>query len=326
MFRSRRQTFWYIIGAFFLISAGFVVISGAAFPNALPILLVVAGAIMIAAGLLGFIPTFPAFAVFLAGVVALGLAASGPYGLYPYRETETYELTRAQAPNVKEITVLCEVSTGTINVSFTSNETQIYRVVFTKYYSIFHQPEVNFNYTIKNEELTVNASSSTATVDITLNQNLKSSFNLTTTTGSIRVEVPATASKVEKMTLTTTTGEVWANITNTASLKNLVGKTTTGQVEVHIKSSLQNKDTTVQLSTTTGRVKLDLNITNIESDITASTTTGTVNAQNIVGFTILSPAPNFHARTQDYGVSTFKKLDISANTTTGSVDISAYHK
>jgi len=304
--------------------AGFVAISGATFPYALPIVLVVAGGIIIIATLLGFTPAFPGIVVFLAGIIAFGLAASGPYGLTSYTTTETYELTTTQA-TVEEAIVLCKVFTGSIKVSFTSNETQIYRIAFTKHYSIFYQPTVDFNYTVKNEVLTVNASSTTATVDITLNQNIKSNFNLTTTTGSIRAEIPATASKVKQLTLVATTGEVWVNITNTASLQNLIATTTTGQVEAHIKSSSQSKDANVQLSTTTGRVKLNLNITNIESDITASTTTGKVNAE-VTDFTILSPTPNFHAQTPNYGHSTFKKLDISAHTTTGNIDIVAYHR
>lgn len=326
MLKRRSQTFWYIIGGAFFILAGFAAVSGASFPYALPVVLVVAGGIIIVAGFLGFLPTFPAFIVFLAGIVALGLSASGPYGFTSYTTTETYELTTAQA-TVEEATVLCTVSTGSIRVSFTSDATQIYRVLFTKYYSVFYQPMVNFNYTIKDEKLTVNASSTTALVDITLNQNLKSSFNLTTTTGSIRVEVPTTTSKVKKLTLTTTTGEVWVNITNTAHLQNLFATTTTGQVEAYIKSSFQTRDATVQLSTTTGGVKLNLNITNIESDIKASTTLGKVNADNVVGFTVLSKTQtSFHARTPNYGQPPFKKLDISANTNTGSIDVTAHRK
>jgi len=128
------------------------------------------------------------------------------------------------------------------------------------------------------------------------------------------------------MTLTTTTGDVWANITNTAQLRNLVATTTTGQVEAHIKSSFQTRDATVQLTTTTGRVKLNLNITDIESDIIATTTTGRIDADIVSGFTILSQTQtSFHAQTSDYGQPPFKKLDMSANTSTGNVDISAFH-
>jgi len=321
MFRTRSQIFWYVIGAVFLILAGFLMLSGTGFPYALPIMLVVAGVIIITAGILRFLPTFPAFVVFLVGIVAFGLAASAPYGYTPFTSTETHELTTSQA-TVKEATVMCSVFTGSIKVSFTSNETLIYRMVFTKHGSIFYQPTVNFNASVADEKLTIGASSTTVTVDITLNQNIRSRFNLTTTTGTIRIEAPTTASRVERMTLITTTGEVWVNMTNTAHLQNLVAKTTTGQVEAIIKSSLQTRDATVQLTTTTGRVKLNMNITNIESDIRASTTTGTVNA-DLIGFTTLSPSPNFHAQTQNYGNPTYKKLDISASTTTGNLDITA---
>lgn len=323
MFRGRSQILWYVLGASLLILSGFVALSGIALPYALPIMLVIAGVIIIAAGLLHVLPTFPAFVVFLVGIVAFGLTASAPYGFTPFTTTETHELTTAQA-TVKEATVMCSVFTGSIKVSFTSNETLIYRIVFTKHGSIFYQPTVNFSAPVVDEELTIRASSTTVTVDITLNQNIKSRLNLTTTTGTVQVEVPTSASKVEKMTLTTTTGEVWVNMASTAHLQNLVAKTTTGQVEVVIKSSFQTRDTTVQLTTTTGRVKLNMNITNIESDIEASTTTGTVYA-NVIGFTTLSQSPNFHARTQNYDNSVYKKLDVSASTTTGNVDITAYH-
>lgn len=322
MFRSRSQIFWYLTGGLLLLLAGVVVISGATFPYALPVLLVAAGVIIIAAGLFRIRPTFPAFVVFLVGIIVLGLAAS-PYGFRP--ATEIHELTTSQA-TVDEATVLCSVSTGNIRVSFTSNETLIYRIVFTKYFSFLTQPKVNFNDSVVDDKLTVNASSTTVDVDITLNQNLKSSLSLTTSTGNIRAEVPTTASKVEKMTLTTTTGNVWMNITNTSQLQNLIAKTTTGNVEAYVKSSFQTRDANVQLSTTTGRVKLNLDVIYIESDIKASTTTGNVNVNNIQGFSIISQTrTSFHARTPEYGLSSFKKLDVSASTTTGNVDISAVH-
>jgi len=326
MFRGRRQIFWFIIGGFLLLLAGIVAIAGITFPYSLPIVLVVAGIIIIVAGLLGFTPAFPAFIVFLAGIVALGWAASA--GFSAFTTTETRELTVAEVPpTVEEIELSCTVSIGTIKVSFTSNQTSLYRIVFTKYYSFFVQPTVNFSYKVQNEKLIITASSTTVAVAITLGQNLRSRLNLTTTTGSIRVEVPTTMSKVEKMSLTTTTGEVWVNATNTARLQNLVARTTTGRVEAYIKSSFQSRDATVQLSTTTGKVKLDLNITNIESDVRALTTTGRVNLESVSDFSILSQTQtNLQAQTPNYGLSGLRKLDISANTTTGNVDLSLYHK
>jgi len=325
MLRRRSQLFWYLLGGFLLLLAGAVALSGATFPYALPIVLVAAGGIVIVAALLHVLPTFPAFIVFLIGVIALGVAASAPYGFVAYTSTETHELTTAQA-SVEEAHVVCTVSTGTIKVSFTSNETLIYRVVFTKHFSFLYQPKVNFNYSVTDERLMVNASSSTANVDITLSQNLRSSLTLTTTTGTITVDVPTTASRVERMTLTTTTGEVWVNMTNTARLQSLVATATTGNVEAYIKSSSQSRDAAVQLRTTTGRVKVNMNITNIESDIRASTTTGRVNADNVSGFLVLDKTQTFlHARTSDYDQPQSRKLDISANTTTGNVDVSAHH-
>jgi len=242
-----------------------------------------------------------------------------------YTATETFELTTAQA-TVEEAEISCTVSTGSIKVSFTSNASLIYQVVFTKNFGFLFQPKIDFNDTVRNEELRINASSSTASVDITLNQNIKSSFTLTTAVGSIRVEVPATASNVRKLTLTTATGEIWVNMTTTASLERLVATTSVGEVEAHIKSSFQSRDATVQLTTTTGRVELNLNITNIEADIRASTTTGRVEAGNVVGFTIFSTTPTYHAQTPDYGSPAHRKLDITANTTTGTVEITAYHQ
>lgn len=306
-------------------TAGIVAIRGAAFPYALPTVLVVAGVIIIAASLLGFRPTFPAFIVFIIGIIALALAASAPYGFTAYSTTETHELATAQAPTAQRITLYCTVSTGTIRVSFTNNQSQLCRIAFTKHYSIFYQPTVNFNTTLQGRDLTVNATSTTATVDITINQNLRSRFQLTTGTGSILVQAPAAASNIEIMTLTTTTGEISTNISSTAHLQSIVATTTTGQVEATIKSSFQPRDAVVRLTTTMGRVALNLNITNIECDIRASTTIGPVNTNAMNGFSVLSPSPNFHAETPNYGTSSFRKLDITATTTTGSVDITAYH-
>jgi hypothetical protein len=114
------------------------------------------------------------------------------------------------------------------------------------------------------------------------------------------------------------------NLTNTFSLERIAATTATGQVEAHIKSSTQSQNTTVQLATVTGNVKLELNITGIESKITASTSTGRVNT-DVTGFTIINQSQtNFNAQTPNYSSSPLK-LDVTAATTTGSVDITAEH-
>ena len=326
MFRDARQVFWYVIGGLFLLSAGLIAISGATIPYALPIVLVLAGAIIIIAGVLGFRPTFPAFAVFLIGIVIFGLVVSGPSGFTAYTSTETYELARAQAPAVEEIDLTCTVSTGGIKVTFTSNQSQLYRIVFTKHYSIFFQPVVNFTYSVNQQELTVNATSTAASVDIILNENLRSRLYIKTSTGGLQVQVPSTSTRVEKLVLTATTGGVQINLANTERLREVVATTTTGGVDATIRSSFQIRDATVQLKTTTGGVNLNLNITNIESDIQAGTTTGNVNADNIIGFTILSrTSTELHAQTPNYASSSLRKLDITATATTGGVDIIARH-
>jgi DUF4097 and DUF4098 domain-containing protein YvlB len=327
MFRDPRQAFWYLIGGLFLLSAGLMAISGATIPHALPIMLVLAGGIIIVASLLGARPTVPAFAVFLIGIVVFGLVASGPFEFTPYTTTETYELATAQAPAVEEVDFTCTVTTGNIFISFTSNQSQIYKIVFTKHYSLLYQPTVSFTPSINVEELTMNATGSAVSADITLNQNLKTKLHLKTSTGTIDVIVPKAATKVEKLILTTTTGKVQVNLANTENLQELAATTTTGEVDATIKSSLQVRDATVQLKTTTGRVKLNLNITYIESSIIALTTTGNVNADNVVGFTILPPttSTSFHAQTPDYTASIFRKLDITVAVTTGNIDITAQH-
>ncbi len=327
MFRDPRQAFWYLIGGLFLLSAGLMAISGAIIPHALPIMLVLAGGIVIVTSLLGARPTVPAFAVFLIGIVAFGLVASGPFEFTPYTTTETYELTTIQAPAVEEVDLTCTVATGNIFVSFTSNQSQIYKVIFTKHYSLLYQPSVSFTRSINVEELTVNATGSAVSADITLNQDLKAKLHLKTSTGTIDVVVPKAATKVEKLILTTATGRIQVDLANTESLRELAATTTTGEVKATIKSSLQIRDATAQLKTTTGRVRLNLNITYIESSITASTSTGNVNADDIVGFTILPPttSTSFHAQTPDYTASTFRKLDITVAVTTGNIDITAQH-
>jgi len=326
MFANPRQAFWYILGGLFLLSAGLIALSRATIPYALPIMLILAGGIIIAAVILDFRPTAPAFAVFLVGIVVFGLAASGPFGFTAYTTTETYQLAQSQAPTVEEIDLSIAVSVGSIKVSFTSNQSQIYKTVFTNHYSIFYQPKVNFTYAINDKTLIVNATSTASSVEIMLNQNMMSRFYLTSSLGSIRVEVPTAATRVEKMILTTTTGEVWMNLTNIERMQQLTATTTTGQVEAYIKSSFQTRDATAQLETTTGRVKLNVNIANIESAINASTRNGNVKADDVIGFMITDKSEtSFLAQTPDYATSPFRKLDIAATTTVGNIDITAHH-
>jgi len=324
MFRHRSQIFWFLIGGSLLVLAGIFALSGVTYPHALPILLVAAGVIIVVAGLLGYRIPFPSMAIFLLGIVVLGLVVSGFAG-FGRAPTEVYELTTTEE-TVDETELSCVVSTGSIRLSFTTNASLIYRIVFTKHYFWFTEPKVLFTQSVVNEKLTVNAESTTASVDILLSQTIKSSFNLTTVTGSVRVDVPPTASKIQAVMLKTTTGEVWANITNTANLRDVEATTTTGKVEVLIESSSLNRDCTVHMSTTTGQVILDARLTNVQSDIMASTSVGKVNADNVVGFTILGETTTtFHARTPNYLVPQTKKLDITASTNTGNVDITAHY-
>jgi len=323
MSMRRSHLFWFVIGGLFLILAGVFAFAGVTYPYALPILLVAAGAILIVASLLRFRITLPAIAVFLAGIVVLGLVLSG-YSSFPISGkagTETHERTTAEG-TVDEIDLTCLVSTGSIGLSFTTNASLIYRIVFTKYYFFFTSPTVAFNDSLVNRKLTVNAESSTVSVDIVLSQTVRSSFNLTTSTGSVRVEVPPTAFNVRDMRLKTSTGEVWANITNTANLRNVVAATGTGRVEAFITSSSLNHDCNVLLSTSTGQVVLDLQLIGVQSDVTASTSVGRVNT-NLSGFTVLDQtSTTLHARTMDYLPFT-RKLNVAASTSTGNVDITA---
>ena len=320
----RGSIVWYIIGAVFFISAGLAAISGAASPYALPVILVIAGAVVIIAAFLRVLPSAPALVVFIVGAVVLAFVASGFFA--PFQSTtETFELTRAQTPNIDEITLLGKVSTGNIRLSFTSNNTILYRIVFTKYFNVFFQTTANVTRRVQNGELFVNATSTTASLDITINQNLRSSFNLTTSTGNVRLEAPTTVTRISKTALTTTTGNVWLNVTNTFSLEHIAARTTTGQVEAHIKSSTQSQNAAVQLTTVTGSVKLSFNITGIESKIIASTSTGRVNAE-VTGFVIITESQTyFNAQTSNYNSLPLRKLDVTATTTTGSVDITAHH-
>ena len=319
----RGSAVWYIIGALFFISAGLTAILGVASPYAVPIILVIVGAVVIIAGFLRLLPSAPALVVFIIGAVVLAFAASGFFG--PFQSsTETFELTRAQTPNIDEITLLGTVSTGNIRLSFTTNNSILYRIIFTKYFNLFFQTVANVSRRAQDGELFVNATSTTASLDIIINQNLRSSFNLTTSTGNVRLEAPNTVTRISRTALRTTTGNVWLNVTDIFSLERITAATTTGQVEAHIKSSTQSQNAAVQLTTTTGSVRLDLNITGIESKITASTSTGRVNAE-VTGFIIITETQtHFNAQTPDYNSSP-RKLDVTATTTTGSVDITAEH-
>lgn len=320
----RGSAIWYIIGALFFISAGLTAILDVASPFALPVILVIVGAVIIIAGFLRLLPSAPALVVFIIGAVVLAFAASGFFG--PFQSsTETFELTRTQTPDIDEITLLGTVSTGNVRLSFTANNSILYRIVFTKYFNPFFQTTANVSRRVQDGELFVNATSTTAALDIIINQNLRSSFNLTTSTGNVRLEAQSTASTISRTSLRTSTGNVWLNVTNASSLERITATTSTGQVEAHIKSSAQNQNAAVQLTTATGSVRLDLNITSIESRITASTSTGRVNPE-VTGFTIITETQTyFNGQTPNYNSPSLRKLDVTITTTTGSVDIAADH-
>ncbi len=319
----RRSFFWYVIGAVFFIAAGVTALLGVVSPYALPIILMIVGVVVIISGFFRILPSAPALAIFIIGAIVLAFTASGLFG--PFQSTtETFELTRTQVPNIDGITLLGKVSTGNVRLSFTSNNTILYRIVFTKYFNIFFKTTANVTRQVQNSELIVNATSTTASLDITINQNLRNSYNLTTSTGNISLEASTAVTRMRRATLTTTTGNVWFNITNTFSLERIIAKTTTGQVEAHIKSSSQSQNAVVQLTTVTGNVRLSLNITGIASKIIASTTTGTVNT-DLTGFVIINESrTNVNAQTPDYNSSALRKIDATATTTTGNVDITAH--
>lgn len=210
-------------------------------------------------------------------MLILGSAVAGTYTV-TYVSENRY-LTSAQAPNVDTINLQVKSVEGDIKLYITNDDTQICHIAFVKEYGpiissksgTYHtesnydsEPASGFNYTIENRELNVTASSHTTLVNITVNQNLQSSFNLYTYYVDITVDVPPAVNTIQKMNLTTQLGDIRVKITNTTSLQSL-SVTTNDTVEAYISSASQNQDATAQLKG--GSVKLNLDLTNIKSEL-----------------------------------------------------------
>jgi len=77
---SRSGFLWYILGGILFILSGIFAILGFKLPNLLPLLLVVAGIAVIVGVLSGHGPGQVGLAIFILGMIAFGLVASGAAG------------------------------------------------------------------------------------------------------------------------------------------------------------------------------------------------------------------------------------------------------
>ena len=322
VFRARSQLMWYILGGLLLILAGIFALFEIVVPYAWSVALMIFGLVIIVASLMGHRPNLSALALLLIGLVAFGVVSSGYTTTVPSRIIKSYELTTNQV-HVEKLNITCTVTTGNINLFFIPNRTLIYSITFTQQsFPPTLTPEVRFANATSDEKLIVDASTTTANVEIIISENIQSSFQLVTTTGNIVANIQS-AKEIVEMTMKATTGNVEAYLSDPTRLKALEASTTTGNVKLSIGGTPPRNDCKIQLSTTTGSIRFDLLMSaNVGCDLKASTTFGRIST-DLQGFTVLDETDrSVHIQTQNYEQAP-NKLVVVATTNFGNCDIIA---
>ncbi len=160
-------------------------------------------------------------------------------------------------------------------------------MAFTQqYFQPAPTPEIEFKNTTSDRKLTIDASTTTANVEILIGQRIQSSFHLVTTIGNIFANIPS-ATEVVEITMKSTTGNVRGTFSDPTLSKALEASTTIGNVDMSINGTSLKDDCKVQARTTTGDIRLDLRINaGVGSDLTASTRFGRVST-DLQGFIFL---------------------------------------
>jgi hypothetical protein len=274
-------------GVLFIL-AGLFAYYGINFGVSFALVFIAAGVAVVIIGVLGHRARPGDVALFVIGLVVLAIVASN-YN-FSTENAYTYSITKGEV-SASRIAIVANTNFGSITIKFSTNASLAYRVDFGKFFGFpFTISPGNQSRSLSNVTrdgmLIVNASSSTASITITLGVGYLVDVNATAGTGSVTFDSTSQTQKLGVVTISTGTGSISAEI-DTTSISYLHLETGTGSINLQ-SSYLSPSGPRVPVSITTGTGSVSLNLdvpNNIAVQLSVSNGFGSI-SKNLQGFTI----------------------------------------
>ena len=265
-------------------------------------------------------------ALFIISMIVLASVVSTNYYLPSGNTISTYSATNAQV-NASDIDLLASSSLGSINVRFSGNSDLAYQVVFQSSPFVFpflNLPSSTINFTnhTLNGILYLIASSSDASITITIGLGYSLRINATTSTGSITLSRPADGEAyIQSASLVTGTGSINAQIEG-RNISGIFLAASTGSVNLASNFlSPTASHVPISISSGTGSIVVNLKMAdNVGIGVDATSGLGSI-SHNLQNFTITKSSNNQLVANAG-NESSERSFAITADVGTGSISLS----
>jgi len=288
------------------------------------IIFIIAGAAVILVGFAGLRTQGWHIALFVIGLIILAGVVSSNYYQTTTPTIYSYSATRALV-SASRINITATTSFGSIDLKFSNNPDVAYQVKFETGFSFPFVFPGN-SHTLTNETrdgvFILTATSSAASITITLGSGYETNINATANTGSISVNIPSSSgANVRSISLVTSTGSVDAQMDG-QNISGILLKSSTGSV--NFGSNYLSPSSTrvpISISSSTGSVNINMKIAdNAAVGIDASNNFGSI-SQHLPGFTISQNSNNHLVAYAGDINATEKSFLVAASVSTGSINV-----
>ena len=264
---------------------------------AVALIFIVGGAAVVLVAIAGFRTRSWDIALFIISMIVFASVVSTNYYLPSGNTILTYSATNAQV-NASRIDLLVTSSLGSINVQFSGNSDLGYQVVFQSspfVFPFFNLPSSTISLANRTSDgiLYLNASSSDASIKITIGSNYSLRINATTSTGSITMTRPSESeSNIQSASLVTGTGNINAQIEG-RDISGILLAASTGSVNFasnYLSTSMSHVP--ISVSSGTGSIVVNLKVaSDVGIGVDANSGLGSI-SHNLQNFTITQSSNN----------------------------------
>lgn len=307
------------VGGVLLLLAGIFGYFGVGFGASAILVLVLGGAVVLVAAVLGHRPRPADVGIFLVGVLVLGAVS---YGYSAGSQVATYSAPTSQVP-AHTISLTVSADTGSISVGFTERAGVAYQVNFTRqtWLPNFSGTGVNtVTNSTANGVFHLDVESTWSAVSVVVGRGYALDVQATTSVGSIDMEAPG-SSTLGNVTLVSSTGSINAVI-DSPTVQNLELRAGTGSVNlVSHGLGAAGPAVPVTLAASTGSVSVSMTLASqTAASLTASTSLGSI-SQSLRGFTITQDTHNNLVATVGDYQSAPRSFAITVTASLGSIEL-----
>ena len=305
------------LGGAFLVLAGLFAYFGVGFGVSAILLLVVGGAIVLVAALMGFRFRPSDVGVFIIGVLVLGAVSAG-YSSGPL--VVTHSATRAEVGS-NSISLVASTDAGSITIGFTDRPNIAYQVNFTRQawaYSFSGSGTDTISNSTTNGVFDLNLGSTWSAISVVIGRGYHLDLYATTGAGSINLNARGEEA-LGVVSLQSSTGSVNA-IVDSSALQSLELRADTGSVNLASQNlAAAGPSVPITLATSTGSISATIT-THDAVSLTASTSLGGI-SRNLNGFVITQDSrTNLQASAGNLQTAQ-QSFSITATASVGSVDL-----